>query len=243
MFADEADAPALVAHERTWRGRDVVAGLALFALLLALVIGAIGAYAAWSSVEDEDVDAFALASTAMFELLLAGIVLLLAWRRGLDLRDIGFRRPTRWGPLPVAWIGSYVILAIYGLVLTVLDQLGVDVSGFDEGNAAPVADTEGLALLLLLGLSVVVLAPVCEELFFRALLFRGLRNVWGRGGAIAASGVLFGAFHLNISVILPFTLIGALFAWAYDQSGSLWTSIAAHFLVNSLALTVAFAFE
>ena len=59
--------------------------------------------------------------------------------------------------------------------------------------------------------------------------------------AALLSGLLFSAFHVNLSVLLPFTLVGALFAWGFEASGSLWTSIAAHFLVNGLGFMATLA--
>ena len=53
---------------------------------------------------------------------------------------------------------------------------------------------------------------------------------------MVASGLAFGAFHVSLSVLLPFTVIGMLFAWAFKASGSLWVTILAHFIFNSVAL-------
>jgi membrane protease YdiL (CAAX protease family) len=112
------------------------------------------------------------------------------------------------------------------------------VSRFAQGNTVPIDPADGGFVLLLLAIAVVGLAPLCEELFFRALLFRGLRGFWGLTPSLFASGVLFGAFHLNVGVLLPFTLIGVLFAWSNEQSGSIYTSIAAHGAVNSLSFVL-----
>jgi hypothetical protein len=79
---------------------------------------------------------------------------------------------------------------------------------------------------------------VCEELFFRGLLFRGLHTAWSMFPALLVSGFLFGAFHQNLAVLIPFTFIGMLFAWAYEETGSLWTPILAHAAVNGLAFVL-----
>jgi membrane protease YdiL (CAAX protease family) len=85
---------------------------------------------------------------------------------------------------------------------------------------------------------VVLVAPFAEELFFRALIFRGTRGYWGVGPSLLMSGLAFGLFHLNPSVILPFAAIGVLFAWANEQSGSLWTSITAHAAFNTVSFAL-----
>jgi membrane protease YdiL (CAAX protease family) len=81
-------------------------------------------------------------------------------------------------------------------------------------------------------------APLAEEIFFRALLFRGLDGVWATWAAIVVSGLAFGVFHLNPSVLVPFSVIGMLFAWAFKASGSLWVTIIAHFIINTVSFIV-----
>jgi membrane protease YdiL (CAAX protease family) len=95
--------------------------------------------------------------------------------------------------------------------------------------------------MVVLGVAVVLVAPLSEELFFRALVFRGLRGYWRLLPSLAVSGVLFGAFHGNVSVVLPFAFIGALFAWGYEESDSLWIPIVAHALVNGLSFALSVA--
>ena len=81
-------------------------------------------------------------------------------------------------------------------------------------------------------------APLAEELFFRGLVYRALSEIWSPTLAIFVSGFLFGAFHLNLSVLIPFTILGMLLAWGFRASGSIWVPIAAHFTINSVSFTV-----
>jgi membrane protease YdiL (CAAX protease family) len=217
---------------------DMVLGVVLIVVSLLAIGIAASAVNAAASLDDEGERILLAAATATFELALAGSVLLLAARRGVTLRSIGFRLPRRWGPLWVAWGGSYVILFTYTAVLVLIDGFGFDTSRFTEGNELPVDATDGGLALLILGISVVGLAPFCEEIFFRGLLARGLRGYWKQAPALLLSGVLFGLFHQNISVVVPFSLIGILFGWANEESGSIWTSVAAHGAVNALSFAI-----
>lgn len=242
MFAEppEVTPPSLDALKpRTWRSRDILAGLGLVIGGFALVVIALGMYVGVTG--DEDGDAPGIVSTLFFELLIGASVLFLATRRRLSFRDLGFVRPRHWGPLGIVWAGSYGVLVVYQLALALLEQIGLDASRFTEGNPLPVDSDGSPALLIILGLAVVAIAPLSEELFFRGLIFRGLRGYWRLLPSLAVSGLLFGVFHGNVSVIVPFTFIGALFAWSYEESDSLWTPIIAHALVNgvSFALSVA----
>ena len=95
-------------------------------------------------------------------------------------------------------------------------------------------------------LIVIFLAPFVEEVLFRGLVFGCLRE-HSRAIAYAASCLLFAFLHvwtfaLSAGSISYFTLMiqylvpGLIFAWAFDHSGTLWTSILLHTSVNALSL-------
>lgn len=214
---------------------DLWIGLAVLAGALFVTAGLLG-FGVERGWVDQGEQAPALLATIVFELLFGGAVLLLAWRRGIGLRGIGLVRPRRWGPLAIAWAGAYVVLIGYRAALEVLEDLGVDTEALSEPNAVTLEEDERtFAVIVLLGLAVVVVAPLMEELFFRGLWYRGLRPRVGMVAALFISGALFGLFHLNPGVVIPFTLVGALFAWATEESGSLWAAIGAHAGFNGLS--------
>ena len=92
---------------------------------------------------------------------------------------------------------------------------------------------------LLLGLTVTgaVVAPLGEELIFRAGLFRLLRRMLPRPAAVALSALVFAALHQNAATFLPLAVLGALLALAYEKTGSLLVVVVAHglFNLNSIA--------
>jgi hypothetical protein len=87
----------------------------------------------------------------------------------------------------------------------------------------------------------VVAAPVVEETFFRGFLFNGLRRTLGFSGAASLSGLLFALAHAQGTLIIPFTVIGMIFAWTYRRAGTLWANIGAHCLFNLVSVLLAFA--
>ena len=78
--------------------------------------------------------------------------------------------------------------------------------------------------------------PFTEELFFRGFVFTGLVPRLGIGWAIMVSAVVFSLFHVDPRVMLPIFVTGALLAWLYHRTGSLWPSIAVHAGQNALAI-------
>ena len=214
-----------------WRASDLVVGMGALLLAIALAVALLAALGAPRDGGEE----WSVGAAIGVNAAMAGIVLGLARRRGITFSDLGFRRPTRLALVLLAWLGAYAVLALYGVLLLLPEALGLDVSALRESNPPPVGADAGLAAVLLAAFAVVAAAPLGEEIFFRGLLYRGLRSRSRLLPALALSGLLFGLFHLNLGVLAPFAGIGMLFAWAVERSGSLWTSIAAHAAFNSLA--------
>ena len=95
-------------------------------------------------------------------------------------------------------------------------------------------------------LIVVLLAPFVEEVLFRGLVFGCLKEK-SRIFAYILSCALFAFLHVwtaavsnwdlgYLILMLQYLVPGLVFAWAYEHSGTLWTSILLHMLVNALSL-------
>mgnify|MGYP002334810737 CR=1 FL=1 len=98
----------------------------------------------------------------------------------------------------------------------------------------------------LTALIIVFLAPFVEEVLFRGLVFGCLKEK-SRVAAYVISCVLFAFMHVwtfalsswdwsYLILMLQYLVPGLVFAWAFDHSGTLWTSILLHATVNALAL-------
>ena len=86
-------------------------------------------------------------------------------------------------------------------------------------------------LTLLITLAVVV-APLTEELIFRAGLFRYLRTRLPYWVALLAPAAIFAALHTNAVAFLPLFALGILFSLAYERTGRISVTIIAHGLFN-----------
>jgi membrane protease YdiL (CAAX protease family) len=95
--------------------------------------------------------------------------------------------------------------------------------------------------LVLVALLVCLVAPVCEEFFFRGFCFTALRRWLGLGGGAVATGVIFGLVHLGSAdavFLPPLALLGFLLCLLYHRTGSLLPCMALHAVNNALALGV-----
>jgi membrane protease YdiL (CAAX protease family) len=149
-----------------------------------------------------------------------------AWHFGL--------RPPRRGWASAA--GLIVLLLVVFLLLNVVWQ-----ALFNPGKEKLLqqlgTDENGVLLVLSAALTCVV-APVSEEFLFRGFIFTALRRWRGALPAALITGVLFGAVHAGSAPVLdlvPLAALGVGLCLLYQRTGSLYPSILAHSLNNSIA--------
>ncbi len=143
--------------------------------------------------------------------------------------------PTPYPHPLLAAVGTFLIalsvLTIVGYVWKKgLEALGLDVSEQDAVEIFQQADSP-TKLIVFIGLAVIV-APLTEELIFRAGLFRYLRTRVPRWIALLVPAALFAALHSNLVAFVPLLLLGVLFSLAYERTGRISVTIVAHGLFN-----------
>jgi ABC-2 type transport system permease protein/sodium transport system permease protein len=89
-----------------------------------------------------------------------------------------------------------------------------------------------------------IVPGVCEEFFFRGLLFSSLRNVLSPWRTILASAVLFGLFHVVAGTILaperflPSAFLGLVLGWVRYRTGSVVSCMVLHAVHNGLVISI-----
>ena len=88
---------------------------------------------------------------------------------------------------------------------------------------------------------VAVLPAIGEELLFRGLLQQLIKKMTGSSHwAIWITAALFSALHLQFFGFLPRMLLGALFGYLLEWTGTLWLPILAHFINNATGVITYF---
>ena len=189
---------------------DVVAGVTIF-IFSALVEGAFllapAWYALWRGAPDSP------------------------WRQ--RLAALGFRRTglLRAGIITlagavVALVGSAaysaILQAIHAPLQTNADQLA------QQAQYAPYTTLGALA-------AAVLVAPFCEEVFFRGFGFAGLLRGMPFWPALIVSALIFAVAHADIGSFLPLAFIGLILAYARWRTGSIWPCMLIHALNNGVA--------
>lgn len=245
MSASVSPTPPATLPSSRWRLSDLAAGLALLLLGYLVLLGVLVGVSVALGVtpkEDQAGALLAAAVTLLLEAWIGVVVWLVARRRGIGGADLGLGLPRSWRWAGYAVAGAYAALIAYGLAVVAAERLtGADLGALKEGNAIPDSPANTSAVWFVLGVSVMALAPLSEELFFRGFLFRAVQGRAGLAAGLLISALAFAVFHLNLGVVLPFFVIGLIFAWAYHASGSLWTPIAAHAIFNSVSFVAVLA--
>jgi uncharacterized protein len=101
-------------------------------------------------------------------------------------------------------------------------------------------ETQSRPLLIGMLTLTLVVAPVVEEIVFRAGLFRYLRTRTPRWLAYGVSAALFALLHGYWVTSVPLFVLGLVFAYAYEKTGRIAVPIVAHacFNLNTLLLVL-----
>jgi hypothetical protein len=147
-----------------------------------------------------------------------------------------------------------------GIGLIGVVAMFVAVNGMSAGISAltHIHDTEAAVALLaqmktpfekLLFVAVAaILAPIIEELAFRAFLFNAFSRYMSISAAALSSAILFGLVHASsaqqlLTVSVPLCFGGLVLAAVYRISRCYWSNVISHAIFNSISLVAVFVFH
>ncbi len=191
------------------------------------------------SVFDPNLDSLAarLVTQALLAVTLVGIAFLVsAGGRGgvTSPAALGLRRPLRSpiGLAAAAYLGYIVMALAYSTVIHPHQEDVTRDLGFGHGAFGAVAA----------GVLIVVAAPISEEIFFRGFIFGGLRHRLSFPAAGLISAVIFGLFHYtgpgSLGVVPQLAFLGFALSWVYEETGSIYPTMAIHAVNNALAFAL-----
>jgi len=180
--------------------------------------------------------------------VLIGLMIGRALRVDAGLRKLGLlprhpERDTRWG---VA--GMFVGLGLAGgvgvVVNTISTRLGMPVPEVAHETLRNLRENFSIELLISVSIFAVIIAPVLEELVFRGLM----QTCWVRllGGmswpAVVLTAGVFSLTHAWVvpwQGLVPLFVLGLVFGYLYERTGSLLTSTLAHAGFNAMNIAIA----
>jgi len=148
----------------------------------------------------------------------------------------GFAIPKSWKYFLFAWLGAHCIFIIYRLLILLLESFGLEISTLAEQQVLPLNNEDNIYFLIMMIISITILAPISEEILFRGYMLQSLLTHFSVRTSSIISAIFFSMFHLQLSVLIPFMLVGWLFSITRIKSGSIWPSIFAHVSVNTISI-------
>lgn len=157
---------------------------------------------------------------------------------------------------PVTWLGlkwrewPWVVLIAPATVLTIwmcfaglhvlgyqkfIESLGVEMM---QDTVELFQKNDDVGVLILMSITAVIVAPLCEEVVFRGYLYPVLKKFNGPWLGAFVSALIFSAAHGSLVALLPLFIFGLMLVFLYEWSGSIWAPIAAHFLFNGATVAV-----
>jgi len=217
----------------------VLAGFILAQVIAGLVLTALRALGV--SFQSVNEATFQTVVSAIIYLLSIGLVIGLPWlvkKYRTTRQELGVDQWPAWLDLLLAPAGfiAYIILSY---ILTLL------ASYLPFYNATQVQDTGFTQLTygyeyVLAFVTLVVIAPVAEELLFRGYLFGKLRAYVPVWLAILLTSALFGAIHMAWNVGVDVFALSIVLCLLRVWTGRLWPSILLHMIKNAIAFCFLF---
>jgi uncharacterized protein len=157
-------------------------------------------------------------------------VLCAAFKRPPRAWHFGVRATPFWPT--VGWTALAFALML-GIEVGTIELFGIDDTDFEQ-----LGDLSALAAIAI-AIVVVLLAPVAEEIFFRAFFYRALRTRLRIWSASLITGCVFASVHLQYysepALLLAIAAFGIGQCLLYERTGSLFAVIATHAAFNTVA--------
>jgi membrane protease YdiL (CAAX protease family) len=175
------------------------------------------------------------------------VVLYFLWRvsrapQGLVRAGVVPHRPAR-----ELVAGAFALLAALPMVLgsavicTLITRhlLNIEPPKVGHDLLKTLLESSDIAVISLIAISAVLVAPILEEIMFRGLMQTALLDVFGhnrRWFVIVVTSIVFALIHTGGVVwqVMPgLTILGLMLGWLYEKHGSLLPGIVLHMLFNA----------
>ena len=228
------------ASDKTWVSWLIIITFLIVWWLLT-IIGTLAVWFALYSVGLSDGLAFSI-SSLLVEIILIPLVLLYIYVDGSLDR---IKEMLKFDSLKRA---LFLILAI-PIVVTIIDFLltmiyaitWIGIFGEPSSNTDLGTDWGSSSIdIAFLFLSVAIVTPIAEELFFRGYVLDAINRKHGDWTAIIWSAMLFGLVHVDPFTMGQAFMGGIIYGWIRMRTGSLLPAIACHMMWNMLALVLTY---
>lgn len=173
---------------------------------------------------------------AIQTILMLGVVWFFAiYWRGSSVRDLGFRY---YSILKTVWYTFISLLFIFLIsflyILALKSIFGIEAP---PSKVEELVANRSISSNILIIVTAVV-APFCEEIYFRGFLYSAFKKSFGVPAALFLSSFLFSLAHLELYSFIPIMIIGWLLAYIYEKTKSIFTVIFLHSVYNLILISI-----
>ncbi len=111
-----------------------------------------------------------------------------------------------------------------------------------EATTMNLVTAQSIGEFVLVAFVIAVTPAICEEFFFRGLIFYNFEKTMLKGKAIFMTGFIFAIFHFHPFNLLPLILLGFYLTYVVYYSGSILTGVIVHFINNFLSAYLVFRY-
>ena len=135
-----------------------------------------------------------------------------------------------------------LVMLFWRLVIDILQRCGLPVT-FDQQPIIQLLaqNKPHLASIWAIGICAIILAPLCEEIFFRGILLRFLHSRMSLKKSLWISSLIFALVHRHFASFLPLCFLGYWLSYYYIKTKCIWTNIGIHALFNGTNLILVLA--
>jgi hypothetical protein len=190
-----------------------------------------------SALESLDKTVFSTAVSVIIYVLTLVIVIGIPWwlkHIKTTRQDLGILRLPSWSDIGLAPVGFivYIIIAALLLWLATTFLLGINLDQVQETGFGAISRRHEYLLAFS---TLVVLAPLAEEILFRGYLCSKLRKFAPAWVTILVTSLVFGVIHGQWNVGLDTFALSLVLCTLREITGSIWSGVLLHMLKNGIA--------
>lgn len=163
----------------------------------------------------------------------------LARKRMTNSKELGLTRLVSWLDIGLAPAGFIIYFLISAMLIYLVTQF---IPGFDSEQVQSIG-FDNLSYqyeYLLAFVTLVIIAPVAEEVLFRGYLYGKLRKSAPIWLAVILTSALFGFIHGQWNVGIDVFALSVVMCGLREITGSIWSGIILHMMKNGLAFYLLF---
>lgn len=132
-------------------------------------------------------------------------------------------------------IKTYFYLILFGVFISILQlNFKINLPGFSEQQDILKLFPQSGPLFYLTIFNATILAPILEEIIFRAGLLKNLMSKYSTTSSVIVSSIVFSLIHFQLEVFGALFVISLLISRLYIKTGTIIAPILFHIINNSI---------